>query len=851
MRDRPQPIPEDEIAKVTQSESTRETIQELDLETRQRVASWSRHWLENFYGQASTREEDRKDFGAKLDFAHSMETEIAGMVGETDSFNQRLLAPRYREGVGVFLDTLIDFVADKASDRANAGRLRDFIGNIQESLFSFSPNISNQIGMENLLVATAKANRVPEAQGWFGQNMVGEMAYELSFCHPEQVDRIVEAIKKRPIGEVLDIIQQVETVAADALAQGDWADPAVDRSEHILAQLNEHLGSPLVRYSVDLSLERIKQEEDEPTLGVLTFHGNKQAGRLGRDLTRQQHQQHVELSGQINPDVPVEGAMLPIASDAVAIFDHSQIPRHLARVNPETLPKPEAISIVALRNAIETCRDPRRFRPEDLVNLITFINDRVVAPDKKTWSDISDRLSPGDWSTFFKAKQDFEALRQRYNQALRSGELESYTDRQLWESAEGHHLREAVTKIASAYSIFRPKLVAYLEGVESSLSKKLVPAHFESYNSIPQDHDLNPFAGSQDEQLALLLQHLHQPELRERIEQDLGINLTEIPLRSQIHLLRFLAAQNHQGFDRLRSTLQAHPEAGNKILNSFLAVAEDMQYSEAILKLAETLDEKTADAVFSKYEEIAAVSEQVRQYIAQTFPGQEHQVNDVVRSLLHRGNELLRAWAESAVQTTSQDMLQELEHIKTEILLFASTFKVVSEQQKLDLAEVARTSLEIKDSASLTEDEKRDMDRIFSDNRKGYSPALFKETREDFQAALHASGKEFQILRVEGIIVAYIRFDQLENGNLYAGSLNVRPEVKGSAIGSAMLRATLDKKAEERNIEAVVYSKNPMLKHYTSDFGFQIAGELPDYHGTGELFYKLFRPRQERQRAPS
>ena len=64
-----------------------------------------------------------------------------------------------------------------------------------------------------------------------------------------------------------------------------------------------------------------------------------------------------------------------------------------------------------------------------------------------------------------------------------------------------------------------------------------------------------------------------------------------------------------------------------------------------------------------------------------------------------------------------------------------------------------------------------------------------------------------------------------------------------------MLRATLDKKAQERNIEAVVYSKNPMLKHYTSDFGFQVGGEIPDYHGTGELFYKLFRPRQERESA--
>lgn len=843
MRDIPNGIPPEEIAKQEKTPGEEpEQRERLEAEVAGRVRSWSRQWLEQHYAGSDIlpRIEAEDDFGTKLDFAHSMEAEIAEMVDETDSFNQRLLAPRYREGVSVFLDTLIDFVADKASDRANAERLRNFIGNIQESLFSFSPNISNQVGMENLLITTAKANRVPEAQGWFGQNMVGEMAYELSFCGPEQVDKIVEAINKRPIGEVLDIIKQIETVAADALAQGDWAEPAVDRSAHILQQLDEHFGSPLIHYSVALSLERIKQEEQEPTLGVLTYQGNKQAGRLSRDLSRDQHQQHTQLAGQINPDVPVEGTILPIASDAVAIFDHSQIPRHLARINPEALPQPETISIVALRNAIETCRNPRQLHPEDLVNLITFINDRVVVPDKKTWPEISDRLSPEDWNAFFRANQSFEALRQRYNQALHSGQKESYTDRDLWQSQEGYSLEEATTKVASSYPIIRPNLVAYMEGVELQLTKKLVPAHFESYNGIPYDQKLNPFTGSQEEQLALLLQHLHQPELRQQIEQDLAVDLTEIPLRSQIHLLRFLASQNHEGFDRLRSVLQSHPETSNKILNSFLAVAQDMQYSESILKLAETLDQKTADAVFSKYEEIAQATELIRELTSE-------QTNEIIKSLLHRGNELLRVWAEAAQKQDSATILQQLEHIKAEILLFASTFKVLSAQEKIELTDLQGASFEIKTSSELLENDRQQMRRVFADNRIGYSPTLFKETTNEFNEALNTADQEFQILRLNDAIIAFIRFDQLSNGNLYAGSLNVRPEVKGSAIGSAMLRATLDKKAQTNNIEAVVYSQNPMLKHYTSDFGFQNAGEIPDYNGTGELFYKLFRPKQEQK----
>ena len=114
MREILQAIPEEEIAK-SEKTSVEESAQRerLEAEVAGRVRSWSRQWLESFYDQAVSGE-DREDFGAKLDFAHSMEAEIAGMVGETDSFNQRLLAPRYREGVGVFLDTLIDFVSEKS-----------------------------------------------------------------------------------------------------------------------------------------------------------------------------------------------------------------------------------------------------------------------------------------------------------------------------------------------------------------------------------------------------------------------------------------------------------------------------------------------------------------------------------------------------------------------------------------------------------------------------------------------------------------------------------------------------------------------------------------------------------------
>jgi predicted GNAT family N-acyltransferase len=333
--------------------------------------------------------------------------------------------------------------------------------------------------------------------------------------------------------------------------------------------------------------------------------------------------------------------------------------------------------------------------------------------------------------------------------------------------------------------------------------------------------------------------------LRTHIEDDLGISLREIPLRSQIHLLRFLAGQDKEGFGRLRVVLQKHPEISNKIVNSFLAVAEDIQYGESILKLAEGLDKHTAEAVFSKYLEIVSATEQIRQLT-------EQQSDEVVKNLLHKGNELLKSWAEMIDTQDPSVILNQLENIKTEILLFASTFKVLSVSEEVKLTDMEGAHFEIKDSSILNDVEKQSMKRIFTENRKGYPLALLKETLGEFEQALETSGHEFQVLRLNDEIIAFIRFDKLENGNLYAGSLNVRTEVRGSAIGSAMLHATLDKKAEEFDIEAIVYEKNPMLHRYIEDYGFEIVGEIENYKGTGQKFYKIeIKKRETKNQTPT
>ncbi len=955
---------------IIEPNATREVKPGLDSQTSQHVRDWSHAWLQDFYDKALSSKK-LKDFIYKLDFSRDLEAEIATMVGESDSYNQRLLAPRYREGVSIFLNTLIDFIEDKSSDPAKVKKLQSFIGDLHEALFSFSPNIANHIGLENLLITTAKATRVPEAQGWFGQNMVGELTYELNWAHEESVELILNKIRKLGLSEQLDVIHQLATIGADAISQGEPGYNAHDRIVRMLEVINQESPYPIMGYATENALITIEREEENPSLSVITFQGNVAGARLPEELSEALNEQNETLKRQVritNKDGK-NYKMLPIASDAVGLFDHSNTPRQFAQLEIASLPKPAEINanrVEQLKEGAESKLDRNQF-----LKLLIYISEDIVldrhnledsTPETlaEKWHKISSQFSKTEWRRIFAVlikrvekedadggkvaelreqtenenvaasnrfinlviakgkaiidslpnippilQEDYDALIKyskagneertftsaegfvryftmsspdHFNLSLSNKEIprhqnvdikelqealdalhkfhidswKSYTqaEREL-QSVEDDPSAEAALmefvetrdKLIEKQAVIQADILKFLQSLDQKLGKELVAVEARPYRDIELDPNLNPFKGEDSEQLTLLLQSLHNPALRNFIETDLGISLAEIPLRSQIHLLRFLSGQNREGFDRLRNVLRAHPELTTKILNSFLACAEDMDYSEPILKLAEMLDTETTEAVFTKYNEITDASEQARKYILQILKDRKVNIDDVIKNLLHRGNELLKQWAKSLEKTNPADMLTDLARIKTEVQLLASTFLVASEDKddpvKIDEIKVAQ--MEVRYSSSLTNEEKGEMERIFINNRKNYSKDLLDDTLSEFKSALISKDKEFQILKLGKDIIAFIRFDQLPNGNLYAGSLNVRPEIKGSAIGSAMLRATLDKKAESHDIEAVAYSKNPMLKHYTGSFGFEIVGEIPDYHGTGELYYKLLR----------
>ena len=392
--------------------------------------------------------------------------------------------------------------------------------------------------------------------------------------------------------------------------------------------------------------------------------------------------------------------------------------------------------------------------------------------------------------------------------------------------------------------------IKYLEALPPELVAPKISASLFSYEDVKGHSELDPFLKVEHFEETLLLQYLHEPLMINYINQELGIDIVELPLRAQIHLLRYLSGQDRSGFNRLRELMKNHAGEKGLLLEAFLACAEDQRNGQLIVELGEKVEPQVLKLVLEKYLEVSGETEKIREYLLEHFPTADlksAEVQAVVIQLLRKANLILKHFAERSLEdVTASQINSELESIKTEIILFASTFKVGFEKYNLDFSDIKDTSYETRLPETLTEADKVRMEGMFIKNRPLYAKELLKETVEDLQLAMQGEKNSvFYMLEHNKELVAFMRFDPIEPGRVYAGSLNVRDEARGSRLGSAMLQATLEEQGLTADIEAVAYSKNPMLKHYIEDFGFEIVGEIPDYHGTGELFYKLLRKKKQ------
>ena len=333
---------------------------------------------------------------------------------------------------------------------------------------------------------------------------------------------------------------------------------------------------------------------------------------------------------------------------------------------------------------------------------------------------------------------------------------------------------------------------------------------------------------------ATLLQELHRPAMREAIEQDMGISLADLSLREQIQLLSFLARSEYGTAHKSLETVKRHGVNGAR---AFLSCEYGQHFGDAILKISESLDQKSADAIFSRYAEIADVVERETEQLLKDFfvmeNGQKVDRSKINDELLGRAKTIISTFAtrlEKGEKIGSEEVLRELDHFQRDTVLFASMFKESAKgKSSIEFENIRGLSFEQKNPADLTNDEREEMLHILDENWRTQMPSVASFVRAGFEKKIDPANTatRFHVLKKNGKVIASVRFDErpdLGPNVLYGGSLNVSPELRGSALGESVMRKTVDDEARDHVIYADFFPEVAAGSMYVEQFRFVVVG---------------------------
>lgn len=709
----------EEIKRESLTPKDRERLPEKII---QNIVLWSSQWLRDLYESNKERDGAVVEISEKI--SSFLETSPKSNYTDEDGGDFEDRNPAYDEAIGIFLGELAHLCLEKAADSKEQKHLSRFGKIVARSLFG-DDNIFSDVDLGTAIIATAKVTRIPEVQESLGQEMTWATSMQFIEADDRGIDEPIRKILSLSLPDFLDTIHQLQTLGAHGAGSGDAEITMQIYSRKILETLGKFRNLPLTDYALDLAQTRLKEDPESinPLLGGLN---RKEGARIAKSLTpamsRVSRVIHQTIIGDRNLK---EYVLLPIASDAIAAFDHSLLPRFIGQIDVE--------------------------------------------------------------------------------------------------------------KVMGEYKLSNPP----------NRHVHLIP-----YNTLNADENLNPFANTTEEDLPLLLQHLHEPDFRKKIESDLGINFAELPLRSQIHFLRFLADQDRAGFDRLRSILTARPEQANAVLNCFLANAEDPKYAEAILTIAENANPEVANMIFEKYRAVVTAADEAQQYLTTHLPELANNpaaARNIRNTLLHRANELLAKNAQTASATTPESMRIAFEQIRGDILLFATTFKIASAEQPLTLEQIRGVGIEMHLGTELADGDRETMFKLYETTHQDLPLISRMLEISDFKEKLNSPIPRFYIIKHNGTVVGFMRFENRQKGYVYIGSFNVDENVQKHGIGEAFLRAVLTKENQESALEGLVNPEKPWLRiFYEKTFGFEFTGETE--RSNGITYTKMVLPKGALQR---
>jgi hypothetical protein len=263
------------------------------------------------------------------------------------------------------------------------------------------------------------------------------------------------------------------------------------------------------------------------------------------------------------------------------------------------------------------------------------------------------------------------------------------------------------------------------------------------------------------------------------------------------------------------------------------AEAAGMGSADAIPALAARLGEPLMHAVIKRYAALLSLTEQTAEQLGEELFSAEGASRMPDRIALR--NELLRRSAAvltDAVRaaedprTAAENLMDSLGRYERDMALFAAVFKT-GFKGKADVRFEDFRGLELAQRrvSELTPEEYVRMLAIARENWNE-EPTLKHLPAKALKNKLRDKNDnaDFYLLKKDTEPIAFMRFDERPDGNLHAGSLNVDPALRGSAVGEAFLNACLDKAGNGKVIHADFFPGTRAGMMYVDRLGWAVTG---------------------------
>lgn len=686
---------------------------------------------------------------------------------------------------------------------------------------------------------------------------------------------IYQGLNQLPINDKLDLLRTLateQTLDSDRGHEQDFKNLA----EMVSAQDNSPFADFIIKYCKNLN-EELRQSKSTEQKGYYSEFGNS----LRNARTWSSHENN-SITNAVRPDEPMQKGenIVHIAKNALGIITPDGTPRAYVYISKKEIRDKQEIKLNTLNGFIQLYspwdgyqKDIKNFsiheNMDDLEELAWHIMDinsqfvcafyKIEPNDFKSlaevWHEISPVMSAAEWGNF---------LRQ----------AESYSD-----DARENQSFIGEDKYKELVSVLNEKINPeytkdtrnWLENIRSAIEAKIPQVHFQNYKDLAKDHAVNPFDKTEDG-LAVYFSFLHNPVFQIKIEQELNIDLTEIDLNSQIHLLRFLIHADSKTYERFTEItkykgrskpISYNQEFRDNFLKSFLTCADDLEFGKKLIGLYERQEvqkeetqpngvkfveynQKSLPAIFAKYAEIVDAAENVRSYLQENYHGDadsEQTIELIMQNLLRKGKDLLTDFADSPREP--EEILEKLEIYRSEIVLDAITFKAIkTAYPETRLEDLSVNHVEVAKGTEFTPADQDELRRILKSNwDKPEFATIYPILAQNMEESFANPDMRYHLVRFvspdgnASTFLTFQRFEEIMPGVVYASGNNVHPGAQYQSIGTAAQQEILGAEVRENIVIADAYLKIRVIGHYLNRSGFTAAGVYRDFHGTGEPYF--------------